>query len=100
MNIDRLKNFNVNVDDVDSLVEISAFATGLAAEYLANGLDKPEWLDTKAGELRTEIKRRQADARAKEIKEIELKLNSLKTAQEKRDELTEKLARLKAVATA
>jgi len=97
MTIDRLKNFNVDATDIDELVAISAFARSLAAEYEANTLEKPEWLETKSAELKREINGRQADARAKKIKEIKLKLGTLKTAEEKRNELNAELARLEGV---
>jgi hypothetical protein len=94
--LNTLKNFDPDKGDVDEMVELSAFARSLTAEYAALEIEPPEWLAAKQKEVIREVDARQADARAKRIKEIERSMAGLRTQEERRNDLTAELARLKA----
>jgi hypothetical protein len=98
--LERLKNLDLERMDVDEMVAMSAFAKSLASEYSALALDQPEWLDTKSTELKREIGTRLADLRDKRIRELKARLNTLKSTEEKKSDLTAELARLEAAAKA
>lgn len=95
--LERLKNFDVERADVEELVALSAFARQLTEEYKLQLIASPEWLEIRTAELKREIGTRQADIRAKRVREIKAKLNGLKTAEEKRTELAAELAALESV---
>jgi len=94
--LERLKNLDLERLDVDEMVAMLAFAKSLAAEYQAQQAPAPEWVDTRAKELKREINTRLADMKEKRKKEIKAKLQSLKSAQERREELTKELEQLEA----
>lgn len=89
-----LKNFDAERADVDDMIELSAFARTIYSEYCALAIEPPEWLETQTKAVRREVNNRLADLRAKRVREIKARLSTLKTAEEKRTELTEELARL------
>lgn len=95
--IERLKNLDIERLDVDEMIAMSAFAKQLSAEYEALALDKPDWLGVKSTELKREINARLGDLRDKRIREIKARLNTLKSAEEKRADLQKELERLSAV---
>ncbi len=94
--LERLKNLDVERMDADDLIALSAFAKILEAEYAAHSLEVPEWLKDRQAELKREILTRTADMRAKRIREINARLDTLKTADEKRADLKAELERLQA----
>ncbi len=93
--LDKLKTFDADRTDVDEMVSLSAFARNLDAEYDALGLDVPEWLETKIGEVKREIEARLEDIREKRIKELERGLVASRTLEEKKADMKKELVRLK-----
>mgnify|MGYP001602377954 CR=1 FL=1 len=61
--LEQLKNLDVNRPALEELVFLSAQAKLLRAEFEAEAVDVPEWLDTRSRELKREIRTRQADQR-------------------------------------
>lgn len=98
--LEALKNTDLLRPDLEELVCLSAMATGLRAEFEKLNCDAPEWLDTRARELKREIHGRQADAIDKRKREIKSRIDALKTPSEKRAELQQELAKLEAAAGA
>lgn len=92
--IERLKSFDSERSNPDEMVELSAGARILAAEYQTLGLESPDWLEEKRVEVKRELDTRLADMKAKRIRELKAKLATLKTAEERRSEIAEELARL------
>lgn len=92
--LERLKNFDSERSNPDEMVELHAFARVMIAEYKELQLEAPEWLEEKQLEVRRELNNRLADMKAKRIREIKAKLATLKTAEEKRNELADELKRL------
>ena len=95
--LNALRNFNAEETNVDEMVSLSAFGSTLSAEYAALNVDAPEWLGTQIKAVRREIQSRLADVREKRIREIERSLETLKSADEKRQDLRLELERLKGV---
>ena len=94
--LEQLKNLNLERLDLEEAVSLVHFAKGLRAEFESQTLDVPEWLDDSIRSLTREIRDRQADSRARRIKEIKARLATLKTTEERRSELSEELKKLEA----
>lgn len=95
--LERLKNFDLDRMDVDELVFLSALARTLKQEYEAVGAETPEWVDTRARELRREIRARHADLIEKRLREAKMRLEALKPASERRKDVEAEIARLEAM---
>jgi DNA anti-recombination protein RmuC len=96
VNIEALKSFDPVRYDLDEMLSLRAYATSLEAQYAEMGLEAPEWLKDVHEKLTKEIKTRTRDAIEKELRETETRLESLKTAEEKRTDLRAKADRLRA----
>jgi hypothetical protein len=86
--------------ETEDLVELSAFARSIEAEFTALGVDTPEWVRNQTKALRREIKARNADAIAARLRELKARREALKTPDEKRTALDTEIAELEKVATA
>jgi hypothetical protein len=80
--------------DLDELVAHAAFGKQLRAEYEALALEVPEFVDTQNRAIRREITARTEEKKAARIKEVKLRLDSLRTPAERRAELEAELKRL------
>lgn len=94
--IEKLKSFNPAAGDVDEAVELYAIGLTVATAYAALAVPTPSWLSEKLKDVESEVKRWARDAKALRLKEAQLKLNSLKTAEEKRTELKAEIEKLTA----
>jgi hypothetical protein len=94
MLIQALKNIQPERASLDEMVELSAGAKMLSAEFSANGLSEPEWLSEAKRTLTTEIKRQSEDRLKMELREIEQAEAALETAAEKRQRLAARKAEL------
>jgi len=92
--LDKFMNFSVDGATFDELVELSAFARQLRSEYETLRLDEPEWVSIQTSTIRREIGVRGEDARQARIREINSRLASLKTNEEKKTDLLRELERL------
>jgi hypothetical protein len=95
MLLNDLKNFDTDGGDVDELVALLTFGNQMSQTYTSKSLEVPGWLSDKLGAIAAEIDYRHKDALVKEYKETKNRLESLKTNEEKRADLTAKLERLK-----
>jgi hypothetical protein len=98
--LDLLRNLDANRIDLTAAVELSACARSYAAECETLGVETPDWFDPQVKALRREIKSRQQDAIEMRLRSARARLDSLKTADEKRQALQDEIAKLEALATA
>lgn len=94
--VEALKSLNVERNDLEELVFLSAKMKAYHAEFEALNVDVPEWVDEVRRSLRREVSARNSDAVANQKKSIQLALDGLKTKEEKRKELEDRLAKLNA----
>lgn len=94
MLIQLLKQFDADRNDVEDLVSLSAVARLVQNEYSVIGVEEPDWLTVRVKEIRREIKARTQDSVEKELREAQARLESLKTPEEKRAAIREKIALL------
>lgn len=87
MFLQQLKNFVADRLDLDELVALAAFGRHVRTEFEANNLDEPEWLDLQLKSLRREIHTRNADKLEARRKEINARIDSLKTPSERKQSL-------------
>jgi hypothetical protein len=90
----EFQNFNKERLDVHQLIALAAFGRSLRAEYEAHQLDEPAWLDVQIKSLRHEIRSRSLDQLEARRKEINARLDSLKTPTEKKQELLKEKKKL------
>lgn len=95
--LNEFKNFTVDRLQIDDLVTLAAFGRILRAEYEAQKVEEPEFIDINLKTLRREIQSRQADQTEKRRRHIKASLESLKTPAEKRAALEAELQALEAV---
>jgi len=79
---------------VEELIELRANARAIFAEYEAQKLDKPDWLNNAVNDLDREIAARVRDERARRLSEAKARRSSLKTTEEKRQDLDREIAEL------
>jgi hypothetical protein len=94
MSLNQLKNFRTDQYDLDDLVVLSAEGKAYQAEYKAQGVDVPEWLESNVRLIGREIGLKIADAKDKKIRQLRARINSLKTASERRADLQKELETL------
>ena len=90
----ELKNFNKNSASLDEMVELSAQARAVEAEFGVQGVDLPGWFDATVSSLRREIKSKLQDAKAAKLRELKARRASLATVDEKRTQLDKEIADL------
>jgi hypothetical protein len=94
--LQKLRSFDADRLDLDEMIALSAGAKQVAAEYVATELEVPEWLADAQRTLASVIKARTSDMIAKELRETELALESLKSREERKGDLAQKAERLRA----
>lgn len=87
MLLQQLKSFVADRLDLDDLIALAAFGRHLRTEYETNQLDEPEWLDVQLKSLRREIHTRNADKLEARRREINARLESLKTPSQRKQAL-------------
>lgn len=87
MLLQQLKNFVADRLDLDDLVALAAFGRQLRSEYESHALDEPEWVDIQLKSLRREIHVRIADKLESRRREINSRLESLKTPSQRKSDL-------------
>lgn len=93
--LDQFKSFNAeNADNLDELVSMSAFGKSLRAEFEAQNISVPEFVDDSLRSIKREIESRVADRRAARVRELKAQREGLKTAAEKREQIDKELAAL------
>ena len=95
--LSEFKSFNKDRLDLDDMVGLAAYGRLLRAEYEAQKVDEPEFVDTQLKTLRREIQSKMDDKREARRRQIKSQLQSLKTPAERREELQKELAELEPV---
>ena len=94
--IETLRTLVIDRIDLDEAVWLSLCAETLWIHYEAHELEPPDWLQDRIDDLKSEIKARRDDNLRKAIKDAEAELTKLASREEKRTDLVQKLAELKA----
>lgn len=94
MNLQQFKQFDVNRLDMEELVLLAALGRQIRAEYEALGLDEPDWVDIQLKTIKREIHVRSADKLEKRRREIDQRLEGLKTPTQKKAELLREKAQI------
>lgn len=95
--IGRLKELNLDREDVDELIAAKALTAGMRQQYSAFQVDVPSWLSEVDGKLDREIGRRHRDALEQRLSQIERERTGLETASERRERLDREAAAVKAL---
>lgn len=92
--INELKNFNADRLDLDELIALSAFGRCFHAEVAFLNVEEPDWLAPNLRSLRKEISMRQQDRLEKLLRQKKSRLQALKPAAEKRQEIEDEIKKL------
>lgn len=94
MLIDTLKALKAEREDTETLVANSALASLIRTEFEKTNSEVPAWLDEVSRNLKREINARNADAIENKKAQLRASIDRLKSRDEKRAELEQKLAAL------
>ena len=94
--LDELRNLYLDRHEMDRLIALSAFGRSLLTEYAAHEMEPPGWLEENLEALSLEIGRRRKDELRRQLKESRLRMEGLKTVDEKRADLAARIERLEA----
>ena len=92
MDTNRLRNFVVHDNDIDTLMEVDSQLKVLAGNYADRKLNIPEWIGEKLTEIDVEIKALVRAERLASIKKKKSQLAALMTNEDKRSKLTAEIA--------
>lgn len=92
--LNQFKSFDADRMQLDELVALEVFGHGLREAYDRLGIDEPSYLDTQLKSVRRVIRTRNADKLSARSKELQNRLDSLKTPAEKRKEILAEQAKL------
>lgn len=90
----ELKNFTASRMDLEELVELSAKARILEAEFGSLKVDIPDWIGVQIKSLRREIKMRHAESLAAKLASLKSRRAAIATPDEKRARLDEEIVEL------
>jgi hypothetical protein len=92
---EKLKQLNIDrLLDLDEAIEMSAAARVMAEEYAIFALPIPDWLERASATLRDEIAKRIRAGKLARLKQLETRLETYKTPNEKKKEDLAELAKL------
>jgi hypothetical protein len=94
--LDALKNFNADRSDMDEIVSLHAHAEQMSSAYAKFGVEEPDWFTANLKALAREIKTRNAANLERMLKEAKLRVEGLKTTQERREHEQQRIAELEA----
>ena len=92
--LNQFRNFDADRCDVAELMELAAFGRALRAEFAAHNVEEPEFVDVQLKSLAREIRTRNADQLARTLREKKARLQALKPAEQRREELAAEIADL------
>ncbi|SRR6266404_467388 len=92
--LDQFRNFNVDGLDIDELVTLSLFGRQIRAEYESLQIEEPEWVDIQLKALRREIHVRNANNLEARRREIDARLDALKSPGQRKTELLNERAQI------
>lgn len=93
--LDRLRNLNLEVGDIDDMMAMYAFGQQVKATYNSFAMDAPEWLDANLALLHKEIASRVRGELEARLRKVVLRREALKTREEKRGDLEQEEQRLR-----
>ena len=93
--LDQLKSAGADGMGVEQLVSLITYARGLDTTAAEFGVDM-EWLAPKLKSLERELKTRMQDEYARRLNQAKSALAAMKTPDEKRAELADRIAKLEA----
>ncbi len=94
--LEQLKRFDPEAGDLEEAIALAGFADIFQNQYAKRSLETPNWLKEKSEALDREIHKRHRDYLEKELKAEETRLETLKTAQEKREDAKQRIDRIRA----
>lgn len=94
--LEQLKRFDPEAGDLEEAIALAGFADIFQNQYAKRSLEIPNWLKEKSEALDREIHKRHRDYLEKELKAEETRLETLKTAQEKREDAKQRIDRIRA----
>lgn len=89
---ERIKSINLDRLDVDDMIELLSVAESTVKTYESTFMPVPEWLSGGIEMLTEDVKRRRKDTLKKAIEDKKLRLDSLRTTEQKRADLRRQLA--------
>ena len=92
--LDQFRNFNVDGLDIDELVTLSLFGRQIRVEYESLQIEEPEWVDIQLKALRREIHVRNANNLEARRREIDARLDALKSPGQRKTELLNERAQI------
>jgi hypothetical protein len=97
--LEQLRGLNLERLDIDDAVALYTFGKQLSSTYLQFSMEVPEWVVDNTGALEKEIKNRRRDFLESERKKTVMAIESLKTKEERKTDLQQKLERLNQLLT-
>ncbi len=92
--LQQFKSFDVDRLDTDELIGLLAFGQLLRAEYEKLEMDEPDWVNDKIKTLKRELRAKNAEKLAARAREINSRLESLKTPTQRKSELQKELSKI------
>lgn len=93
--LNELKRLDVDGIDLEEAMALAMFGKQLRQEFEARNCDAPEWLDNRIRELGREIESKRVDGLERRLKKAQALAETLKPAEQKRQELEAEIASLK-----
>lgn len=95
MMLEKIRNFDpLGGIQLEDAVVLASVARKIAEEYDLLKVDKPAWLVEKTERIRQFVSDSVRDARKKKVAELKARLETLKTASERRADIEKQLADL------
>jgi hypothetical protein len=92
--LERLKRFEASKMSTDEMIELSMYARSILSEYAANDIEVPDFVTDALSLLGREIRAKEEDRLAKELKDLKATAQDDLTAAERREQRAEKIAKL------
>ena len=93
--LQQLKNLDTENTHLDEMVALLTFGQALQTTYATQALEAPDWLDEKMSSLRSKISTMRKENLERALKNVQSKREALKSADEKKLDLSAEEARLK-----
>lgn len=94
MDMNAIRQFNTEREPLEDLVVMLALGQLIMAEYEKLNIDEPDWLAPKVKAIRRQAQLTVRDQQEKRLAEAKMRLESLKTPQEKKAQLQKEINQL------
>ena len=94
MSLQLLRSFQADRMELEEMLALSMFARALKTEYAGHRLPVPAWLTEQSDKLSAAISTHRRDELQRQLKEVRLRKDQLKTAEERRTDLSKQEADL------